>query len=184
MFDSTDFTMAYYNASLKIRTILEEYPSVSYILDLHRDSIAYGEETVRPVTVIDGQSFAQIMFVVGTDHGGSGHTEWDDNLNLAIRLQSRIYEKQPGLMRAINLRSASFNQQYTKGSLLIEMGAVGSSMEEAVNSAKILGDYLADEIIGSDDKTRELQAVRSGISGINSNISETSACLPQQDWGA
>ncbi len=152
MFDRTDFTMAYYNASLKIRTILEEYPSVSYILDLHRDSIAYGngEETIRPVTVIDGQSFAQIMFVVGTDHGGSGHTEWDDNLNLALRLQSRIHEEYPGLMRSVNLRSASFNQQYTKGSLLIEMGAVGSSIEEACRSAELFGKFLADEIIGEE----------------------------------
>ena len=52
--------------------------------------------------------------------------------------------------------------------------------------AQIPSEYadLADEIIGSDDETRELQAVRSGISGINSNIRETSACLPQQDWGA
>jgi len=156
MFDSADFTMAYYNASLTIRRLLAEYPSISYILDLHRDSIAYadGESTIRPLFEADGKAYAQMMFVVGTDHGGSGHTGWMDNFNLACRLQSRITENYGNLMRPINLRSASFNQQYTKGSLLIEMGAVGSSLEEACNSAELLGAVLADEIIGTEDVTQ------------------------------
>lgn len=187
MFDAEDFTMAYYNASLRIRKYLMEYPSISYILDLHRDSIPYGDggETIRPVTVIDGVPCAQIMFVVGTDHGGSGHTGWTDNFNLACRLQSRIFADHSGLMRAINLRSASFNQQYTKGSLLIEMGAVGSSLEEACNTAEILGEFLADEIIG--DETDGVIVQTSDKVPPSSTlpvIAEKSDDLPQQGWGA
>ncbi len=185
LFDRADFTMAYYNASIKIRKILQESPSVSYILDLHRDSIAYenGEETVRPVTVIDGLPCAQMMFVVGTDHGGSGHTGWGDNLNLACRLQSRIHRAHSGLMRSINLRSASFNQQYTKGSLLIEMGAVGSSVEEACRSAEILGSFLADEIIGIPEGSEAPPLQTTGTQGKNDSsavIMQTSDDLPLQ----
>jgi hypothetical protein len=51
-------------------------------------------------------------------------------------------------MRSINLRSASFNEQYTKGSLLIEVGASASTLDEAKLGAKILAEYLAREIIG------------------------------------
>lgn len=158
LFDAGDFSAAYYNASLKIREYLKEYPSISYIFDLHRDSIPQtgsqagaqedGERTLRPVTTIDGAACAQIMIVVGTDHGGSGHVGWTDNFQLACRLQSRIAAVYDSLMRPINLRSASFNEQYAKGSLLFEMGAVGSSLKEACNSARILGKFLAEEIVG------------------------------------
>ncbi|MBE6599240.1 MAG: hypothetical protein E7638_07350 [Ruminococcaceae bacterium] len=150
MFDAEDFTLAYYNASLKIREYLKEYPSISYIFDLHRDSIPYadGGKTIRPVTEIDGEACAQVMFVVGTDHGGSGHTGWGDNFNLACRVQGRLHSEHQNLMRPINLRSASFNQQYTKGSLLLEMGAVGSSVEEACAAARIIGQAIGEEIIG------------------------------------
>ena len=150
LFDAEDFTMAYYNAALKIREYLAEYPSISYIFDLHRDSIPYsdGEQTIRPATVINGKECAQAMFVVGTDYGGSGHTGWTDNFNLACRIQSSVFAEHNSLMRPINLRSASFNEQYTKGSLLIEIGAVGSSLEEACNTAELLGEFIADEIIG------------------------------------
>lgn len=158
LFDAGDFSAAYYNASLKIREYKNEYPSISYIFDLHRDSIPQagsqagaqegGERTLRPVTTIDGAACAQIMIVVGTDHGGSGHVGWTDNFQLACRLQSRIASVYDSLMRPINLRSASFNEQYAKGSLLFEMGAVGSSLKEACNSARILGKFLAEEIVG------------------------------------
>lgn len=151
LFDAEDFTMAYYNAALKIREYLAEYPSISYIFDLHRDSIPYsdGKQTIRPTTVINGKECAQAMFVVGTDHGGSGHTGWTDNFNLACRIQSSVFAEYDSLMRPINLRSASFNEQYTRGSLLIEIGSVGSGLEEACNTAKILGEFIADEIIGT-----------------------------------
>lgn len=148
LLDAEDFNMAYYNASLEIRGYLTQYPSISYIFDLHRDSIPYGEGTIRPVTEIDGKAYAQAMFVVGTDYGGSGHTGWADNFNLACRVQAAVNTAHPGLMRAINLRAASFNEQYAKGSLLIEMGAVGSSLEEARETATLLGTFLAKEIIG------------------------------------
>ena len=88
------------------------------------------------------------MFVIGTDHGGSDHTEWEDNLALAARVQSAISADHPTLMRSINLRSASFNEQYTKGSLLIEVGATASTLDEAKLGAEILAEYLAQEIIG------------------------------------
>lgn len=148
-FDAPDFNMAYYNAALAIRKYIEEYPSVSYILDIHRDSIVSGDGWVSPVTQIDGRSAAQMMFVVGTDHGGSGHTGWQDNLALAVRLQKSLSGDCPALMRDINLRSASFNAQYTSGSLLVEIGSCASTLEEAKTAAERFADHFAREILGN-----------------------------------
>lgn len=144
-FDEEDFTMAYYNASLEIRAQLKEHPTIRYIIDVHRDSVAAADGTYL---AMESGNLAQMMFVVGTDHGGSGHTGWEDNLALAARLHTSMEEEHPGLMRPVNLRSASFNQQYTPGSLILEIGSCAGSLENAVRSAGIFAHALADEIIG------------------------------------
>ena len=149
LFDAESFDMAYYNAARYIRQTLEENPSIRYILDIHRDAITTEDGTgIRPLSTEAETDYAQMMFVVGTDHGGSGHTGWETNLTLAARLQSSIHKTHPTLMRDINLRSASFNAQYAPGSLLIEAGAACSVMEEAVRSIEILGQALVKEILG------------------------------------
>jgi len=148
LFDEDSFDSAYYNASLYIKTVLRQYPSVSYIFDVHRDAITDGENNgVAPYTERDGIGYAQMMFVVGTDHGGSGHTGWLENLSLAVRLQAGLHGRFPTLMRDINLRSASFNAQYAKGALLIEAGAAASDREDVENAVRLLADVIADEII-------------------------------------
>ena len=43
----------------------------------------------------------------------------------------------PGLARPITLRTARFNQQLTKGSLLVEVGGHGNSLEEALAGARL-----------------------------------------------
>lgn len=147
-FDYPDFNTAYYNAALAIRQYITDYPSISYIIDVHRDSILSDDGWVSPVTELDGKPAAQMMFVVGTDHGGSGHSGWRDNLALAARLQKSLYGECPTLMRGINLRSASFNEQYTSGSLLVEIGSCASTLEEVKLSAERFADHLAEEILG------------------------------------
>ena len=149
LFDADSFDMAYYNAARYIRQTLEEYPSIRYILDVHRDAITAEDGTgIRPLSLQNDTEYAQLMFVVGTDHGGSGHTGWETNLALAARLQSALHTENPTLMRDINLRSASFNAQYAPGSLLVEAGAAASSMEEAIRSIEVFGKALAKEILG------------------------------------
>lgn len=144
-FDEEDFTLAYYNASLEIRRQLKEHPSIQYIIDVHRDSIQTEDGTY---IAMESDGLARMMFVVGTDHGGSGHTGWEDNLALAARLHTALEQSTPGLMRPVNLRSASFNQQYTSGSLILEIGSCAGSLDSAVRSAELFAEILTDEIIG------------------------------------
>lgn len=148
LFDADDFTMAYYNASLEIREMLEKYPSISYIIDVHRDSIESNGVYVAPTVETSDGNMAQMMFVIGTDYGGSGHSTWRNNLSLATRLQASLNESTPNLMRSINLRSASFNEQYSNGSLLLEIGACASTPEEVYKSAEKFADALSEEIRG------------------------------------
>lgn len=149
MFDEKDYTLSYYSASLEIKRIIKEYPSVSYIIDVHRDSVMTGSTYSAPSVEYVGGYTAQMMFVIGTDHGGAEHPNWRNNLALALRLQDSLNKEAPQIMRTANLRSASFNEQYSQGSLLLEIGACATSLSEAVRSAELFADALADEITGN-----------------------------------
>ena len=148
-FDRTDFNTAYYSAAIAIRDYLREYPSISYIIDVHRDSVLLSDGTYYATEAkIDGQSAAKLMFVVGTDYAGSEHKSWRDNLALCTRLEVAAENENPGLMRGLNIRAASFNEQYTSGSMLLEVGSCANTFDEAARSAEAFAKVLADEIIG------------------------------------
>lgn len=146
-FDETDFNSAYYSAALAIRDYLEEYPSLAYIIDVHRDSVTGADGKEYALTAdVGGEKAAKLMFVVGTDYAGSGHIGWRDNLALCARLEVGMEEKYSGLTRGLNIRAASFNQQYTKGSMLVEIGSCANTYEEAARTAEIFANTLAEEI--------------------------------------
>ncbi len=149
IFDAPDFNLAYYNASRAIRQTLADHPSIRYIFDVHRDSITLPDGSpFACVTEIGGERAGRLMFVVGTDAAGADHPAWEDNLALAMRLQASAEEAHLGLMRDINLRAASFNEQYAPGALLIEAGSTGCTTEEAVRGMELLADAIVGEIYG------------------------------------
>jgi stage II sporulation protein P len=88
------------------------------------------------------------MLVVGTDYAGAPHGEWEDNLSFALKLQKSTLGVNAGLMRSINLRSASFNAQYAKGAVLVEIGAAGNTLDEAKRAGELFADGVADVICG------------------------------------
>ena len=81
--------------------------------------------------------------VVGTDEGGLSHPDWQENLANALKIQTLLNRSAPGLCRNLNLRTERFNQHETPGSLLVEVGASGNTLAEALRSARILGQALA-----------------------------------------
>ena len=148
MFDAVSYNNSYANAAAYIRQTVDEYPSISYIFDVHRDALQTSDGTIlRPVTKIGEEVCAQVMSVVGTDGAGAHHPDWRDNLTVAVQLQKRLNQAYPSFMRPINLRSATFNAQYASGSILLEVGAAGNSVTEARSAAYHLGVVLADLIL-------------------------------------
>lgn len=135
-----------YASSLKsIEQIIKENPSIKIVFDIHRDAIVYNDGTkAGALTQINGENCAQLMFVVGTDEGGLNHPNWEQNLTFAIQLQNKISEKYPTLMRYVNLRKERFNQHATTGSLIIEVGTSGNSLNEAIRGASLGAEVIAD----------------------------------------
>ena len=83
------------------------------------------------------------MLVVGTDEGGLTHPDWQENLANALKVQALLNRSAPSLCRNLDLRTERFNQHETPGSLLVEVGASGNTLAEALRAARIFGQALA-----------------------------------------
>lgn len=140
--DYPSYNGSYSHARKAIQSVLAEYPGIRLVLDLHRDASGDLTQQFRPVVSVDGADTAQIMLVMGTDTGGQTHPDWQENLSLGLKLQAQLERQAPGITRAISLRSQRFNQDLTRGSLLIEMGAAGNSHAEALRAAEQLANAI------------------------------------------
>ena len=142
--DAGDFYQSYSNSEASVKEYLEKYPSIRYILDVHRDSITRnGGEQIATLADVNGSRAAQLMFVVGTDKFGADHPFWRENLRVAVSLQLRLNSAYGNIARPISLRGASFNEQYSPGYLLLEVGSSGNTLGEAKISAAAFADVYA-----------------------------------------
>ena len=148
MCDKDSFVRAYKTSAALVRSYLEQYPSIRFVIDLHRDAIIASDGTsTAPTFSFAGEDTAQLMLVVGTNAAGADHPHWSDNLSLALHIQKQLSEEYPGLFRKINLRAASFNEQLSSGYLLLECGSVANDRSQAERAAKLFGTGLARMIL-------------------------------------
>ena len=144
LYDYPNYTGAYDRALAAIRKYLERYPSIRFVLDVHRDAIEDGQgRQYKVVSPIDGVgTAAQMTLVVGSDGGGLDHPHWRENLKLAVAIQEAALTAYPTLMRPLILRNSRYNQHVTTASLLVEVGAAGNSPEEAETAARLLAEQI------------------------------------------
>ena len=83
-----------------------------------------------------------MSFVIGTNHD-----HWQENLSLAVAVAENVQGDYPTAMRPIILRNSRYNQHLTAGSLLVEVGAAGNSLDEALQAGRIFGTALAETIL-------------------------------------
>lgn len=136
--DYPNYNGAYTRSQETVERYLAAYPSISIVLDVHRDALMGEDGTVYKVMADEtvAPNCAQVLFVVGTDESGGNHPNWRKNLSLAIALERKLNEDAPTLARPITLRKSNFNQQLSPGSLLVEVGTHGNSLQEAITAAR------------------------------------------------
>lgn len=141
--DYPSYTGSYSNARKTVKKYLEQEPGLMLLLDVHRDAVESdsGKQLAARITV-EGKSVAQIMLVVGTDAGGLQHPNWQENLALALKLQHQLEVLCPGICRYISLREERFNQDLQPGMVLVEVGAAGNTLEEALAATEILAQAI------------------------------------------
>lgn len=111
--------------------------NISITLDIHRDGISDSSK-LRVVDRVDGVDVAKIMIVVGTNKTGLSHDNWRENLKFALKLQKKLIEYNPNIVKPVFISKNRYNQHLTNCSLLIEVGGDGNLIDESIQSAKYI----------------------------------------------
>lgn len=124
-------------------------PTLNYFIDLHRDS---ANKKVTTIT-INGKTYARTMFLLGLEN-----TNYKQNEQLLNKLESWLDKNYPGISRGIYKKEGPgvngiYNQDFSKNTILIEVGGVDNTKEEVANTIEVIAQML-NECIG-DQKNAE-----------------------------
>lgn len=146
IYDYPSYTGSYSRSGAAVEDYLEQYPSIGIVIDLHRDALGSGDVVYKTKAEVDGKSSAQVMLLVGTGENGLAHPLWQENLKLALMMQSAMDETYPTLARPLALKSERYNQHLTTGSLILEVGSTGNTLDEAVCAIELFADAVGPEL--------------------------------------
>lgn len=134
---------SYTLSRLTAERLLEEYPSVKILIDVHRDS----DRRDKTVAVINGQAVARVRLVVGRGDGGNlANPQYEHTRAFAEAIFAAMERKYPGLARDIYEQDTRFNQDLLPATTLLEIGGPENTMDEALRTAALLADVLQEVI--------------------------------------
>ncbi|MCL2461199.1 MAG: stage II sporulation protein P [Defluviitaleaceae bacterium] len=146
---------AYERMAPAVEAILKKYPSIEVVIDLHRDGVPDG---TRLVTTENGVEMAKLMLfngILSLNQNGSpvkpeGLTNpyLNDNLAMSLQMQLTANELYPGLMRRIYLKPYRYSLFMKPKSILVEVGAQTSTVQEAKNAMGPLAEVLVETLEG------------------------------------
>lgn len=132
---------ASYNASSEIvETAMAENKDLTYLIDIHRDSLRKGKTTAT----INGKSYAKIVFVVG-----EGYEGYEKNQAFAKKMHEELAAKYPGISRGVFGKSQDsgngiYNQNYSDKAILLEVGGVDNNQEELNRTIEAFADVFSE----------------------------------------
>lgn len=147
---SDDRNNAYNNALPVVTEILENYPTIEVVIDLHRDG---GEART---SVINGVSTAKVMLFNGLCRTKDGPISYysnpnlKENLGFSLHLQITGNELYPGLMHRIYLKSYRYNMHLKERYILVELGTDKNTVAEAKAAMVPFAETIATVLAGGE----------------------------------
>lgn len=139
--DYPDYPMAYARSRETVRSLIERYPELELLIDLHRDAPQDGGSLV---TRVAGREVARVALVVGR---GALHPQPAPNRGVAEELARVAESRFPGLMRRIlEVSGRTYNQDLHPGALLVEIGSYRTDERAAVRAAQLLAEVIAETL--------------------------------------
>lgn len=146
-----DRSKAYQMAEAGVKEILNQYPSIEVVIDLHRDGVP---ETTHLVTNINGEQTAKIMFFNGLSrtktNGDIAYLKnpyIQDNLSFSFQMQLQAESMYSGFARRIYLKGYRYSLHMMPKSLLIEAGAQTNTVQEMKNAMELLANVLSEVLL-------------------------------------
>lgn len=133
----------YYSYKYSQKTVKEAFAAnsdIQFVFDLHRDD----SPREQSVLTVDGKKYAKVFFVIGQKNKA-----WEKNEAFASQMQEKLEKKMPGISRGIWAKkthegNAEYNQSLSPNSVLVEVGSVHNTKDEAMRTAEVLADVIAD----------------------------------------
>lgn len=144
-----DFGTSYTRSLQTLTKDMEKYPSLKVFIDLHRNG--YDNEPPKEsdeTAVINGKKAARFFVLIGTGQGQTtsftDKPNWQENYKLAKKITAASDELYPGLAKDVCIRSGRYNQHVSTNAILIEVGSNYTTLDEAITTAQLLSDVLAE----------------------------------------
>lgn len=128
------------------RTLLEDSllhnPTLQYFIDVHRDSLKKDKTTIT----INEKSYAKMLFLIGLEN-----PNYLENLAFTEKINNKLNEKYPNLSKGILKKGGPgvngvYNQDFSKYTILIEIGGTENTPNEVLNSALAFAECFAEVI--------------------------------------
>lgn len=108
-------------------------------IDLHRNAYTEG---MPACAVVDGQSLAELMLMVGRGENYQDKPDYEANYAFAARVTALINARAEGLCREVLTRTGRYNQHVGTPCVLIEVGHNENTLQQALSSMPYLADGL------------------------------------------
>lgn len=136
------FFQAYAISRKYVEEVLDIYPEIKIVIDLHRDSIPREASYVK----IGDIYYAKVLFVQGVRYDN-----YKDNLALVNKICDKLKEKYPGISKGVMIKDKSYqhdsyNQDLSKGAFLLELGSNNNTFEEITNTIEVLSKIIKEII--------------------------------------
>jgi stage II sporulation protein P len=144
--DKQSYAYSYANSLVTLKNNLNKYKSLNVILDIHRDAFEVKTEADKKAkkteyTVnINKKNAARIMLVIA-----KGNPNYVELEKFAVYLKKKMDKLYPGLFYKITvMQRGKYNQYYSNHSMLVEIGSMLNTTEEAQYSAELFGKVLGE----------------------------------------
>ena len=138
--DYGEYNSAYTNSRQTFESLIAQNPNIAIAIDVHRDAIEDLE--FAPKVEFKGYKVASLMLVMGIGYDGEYNPYYMENLKLALQIQILANQIYPGLFRPMIIRNSVYNQDIKSNSFLIEVGASGNTLDEAILATRCLSNLL------------------------------------------
>lgn len=135
---SWKYSYSYAASKILLEDAMKKNPTLTYFIDLHRDSMSYDITT----TTIENKKYAKVLFVIGKDN-----PNYEKNLKMAESINNYIKGIHPNLTRGISQKGGSgvngiYNQNVSPNAILIELGGQYNNITEINNTLSILAEAI------------------------------------------
>ena len=140
--NSWNYSYSYKATRILLEQRKQEYPTLKYFIDIHRDSITKDKTTIH----INDKSYAKILFLIGLEN-----PNYQENLSFTEKLNNLINQKYPNLSKGIYKKGGPgvngvYNQDFSKYLILVEMGGYQNTPIEVSNSSLALAECFMEVI--------------------------------------